>query len=312
MISDPGAVAEPGRPVALSERVVRLTAPNPGMMTGPGTNSYLVGTRELAVVDPGPDDAGHVGALADLGHGRIRWIVVTHTHPDHSPATAGLAARSGAEVIGFSAGDGFAPDRTAVDGFTLSGDGFSLRALHTPDHASNHLCWLLTEEAMLFSGDHIMGGSTVVIGPPDGDMAKYFGSLRRLRLLEPPIATIAPGHGSLLVDPVATIDDVIAHRLEREASVAEALREAGRATVDELLPTVYADVGAELLPVARKTLWAHLRKLADEGEVETTDADDIESLWATGSAKRPDPTDVDHFANRSVSRRTAGQSANQL
>ena len=297
LVLEPAGAPEPGRPVALSALVVRATAPNPGMMTGPGTNTYLVGTTALAVVDPGPDDAGHVEALADLGHGRIRWIVVTHTHPDHSPATAGLAARSGAEVIGFSAGDGFAPDRTAVDGFTLSGDGFSLRALHTPDHASNHLCWLLTEEAMLFSGDHIMGGSTVVIGPPDGDMAKYFGSLRRLRLLEPPIATI---------------DDVIAHRLEREASVAEALREAGRATVDELLPTVYADVGAELLPVARKTLWAHLRKLADEGEVETTDADDIESLWATGSAKRPDPTDVDHFANRSVSRRTAGQSANQL
>jgi glyoxylase-like metal-dependent hydrolase (beta-lactamase superfamily II) len=236
------------------------------MMTGPGTNSYLVGTRELVVVDPGPDDAGHVAALADLGGGRIRWIVVTHTHLDHSPGTAALAARSGAEVIGFGARDGFVPDRTVGDGFTLSGAGFSLRGLHTPGHASNHLCWLLTDEAMLFSGDHIMGGSTVVIAPPDGDMALYLDSLRRLRLLDPPLATIAPGHGS--------------HRLGREAAVAEALRGAGRATVDELLPTVYADVRAELLPVARQTLWAHLRKLAAEGEAGTTDSDDIASPWA--------------------------------
>jgi glyoxylase-like metal-dependent hydrolase (beta-lactamase superfamily II) len=166
------------------------------------------------------------------------------------------------------------------DGFTLSGAGFSLRGLHTPGHASNHLCWLLTDEAMLFSGDHIMGGSTVVIAPPDGDMALYLDSLRRLRLLDPPLATIAPGHGSLLVDPAATIEDVIAHRLGREAAVAEALRGAGRATVDELLPTVYADVRAELLPVARQTLWAHLRKLAAEGEAGTTDSDDIASPWA--------------------------------
>jgi len=271
--------------VALSERVVRLTAPNPGMMTGPGTNSYLVGgpgtgTTGLVVVDPGPDDEGHVRALADLGEGRIRWIVVTHTHPDHSPGAAPLAALTGAEVLGFGARDGFEPDRAVSDGFTLAGDGFSLRALHTPGHASNHLCWLLAEERMLFSGDHVMGGSTVVISPPDGDMARYLDSLRRLLVLEPPLATIAPGHGPLLVDPAATVDDVIAHRLEREAGVVGALRRAGRATVDELLPDVYADVRHELLPVARFSLWAHLRKLVDDGRARSTDPDDIAASWA--------------------------------
>jgi len=137
---DPGAVPEPGRPVPVARGVVRVTAPNPGMMTGPGTNSYLIGERDLVVVDPGPDDAGHLDLLAEVGAGRIRTIVVTHTHPDHAPGAAGLAARTGAEVIGFSERDGFVPDRAVGDGFELAGEGFTLRAVHTPGHASNHLC----------------------------------------------------------------------------------------------------------------------------------------------------------------------------
>jgi glyoxylase-like metal-dependent hydrolase (beta-lactamase superfamily II) len=249
-------------------------------MTGPGTNSYLVGTTEMAVVDPGPDDAGHVAAVAQLGERRIRWIVVTHTHPDHSPGAARLAGLTGAEVIGFDARDGFTPDRSVSDGFVVSGDGFCLRAVHTPGHASNHLCWLLTEERMLFSGDHVMGGSTVVIPPPDGDMTLYLESLRLLAELDPPLSSIAPGHGPLLVDPAATLARLVAHRLEREESVARALGHAGRATVDDLLPRVYADVGDELLPVARKSLWAHLRKLAADGRAESTDPDDVGSSWA--------------------------------
>lgn len=265
--------------MALSERVVRVTAPNPGMMTGPGTNSYLVGTAELVVVDPGPDDAGHTEALAAAGEGRIRWIVVTHTHPDHSPGTAALAARTGAMVLGFDARDGFEPDRSVGDGFTLTGEGFSLRAVHTPGHASNHLCWSLVDERMLFSGDHVMGGSTVVISPPDGDMAVYLDSLRRLLVLEPRLSTIAPGHGSLLTDPAATVEGVIAHRLRREAAVAEALGRSGPATVDDLLPGVYDDVREELLPVARRSLWAHLRKLAADGRARSSDPDDIEATW---------------------------------
>jgi glyoxylase-like metal-dependent hydrolase (beta-lactamase superfamily II) len=260
------------------------------MMTGPGTNSYVVGTTELVVVDPGPDDAGHIEALAAFGRDKIRWIVVTHTHPDHSPGAAALAAASGAEVIGFDARDGFEPDQSVADGFTLAGEGFTLRAVHTPGHASNHLCWLLGEERMLFSGDHVMGGSTVVIAPPDGDMAVYLDSLRRLLVLDPPLSTIAPGHGALLVDPAAAVEGVITHRLERETKVAGALAGAGRATVDELLPIVYTDVGDELLPVARKSLWAHLRKLAAEGGAQSTDVDDIESSWSAPSPVSKGPT----------------------
>jgi glyoxylase-like metal-dependent hydrolase (beta-lactamase superfamily II) len=182
-------------------------------------------------------------------------------------------------VIGFDARDGLVPDVAASEGFTLGAAGFHLRALHTAGHATNHLCWLLTEERMLFSGDHVMGGSTVVIAPPDGDMVVYLDSLRRLLVLDPPLATIAPGHGALLTDPAATVAAVITHRLEREAAVLRALVDAGPVTVDALLPLVYAEVSEELLPVAAKSLWAHLRKLAGEGRARATDVDDRASSW---------------------------------
>lgn len=281
-VLDPTALADPARPVALAPGVVRVTAPNPGMMTGPGTNSYLVGTTEVAVVDPGPDEASHVDALVEAGAGRIRWVVVTHTHPDHAPAAAELAERTGAEVIGFGARDGFEPDRVAGEGFELAGDGFCLRALHTPGHASNHLCWLLLGEQMLFSGDHVMQGSTVVIAPPDGDMAHYLQSLERLRALDPPLRCIAPGHGSLIGDPDDVVAGIVAHRLGRERAVHGALAAARRGTVDDLVPTVYADVHEALHPVARFSLWAHLRKLGDEGRARPEDRDDIAAPWAAG------------------------------
>jgi glyoxylase-like metal-dependent hydrolase (beta-lactamase superfamily II) len=278
---DPGAVPEPGRPMAVAPGVVRVTAPNPGMMTGPGTNTYLIGEREVVVVDPGPDHAGHLDALAGVGAGRIRTIVVTHTHPDHAPGAAGLAARTGAEVIGFGPRDGFEPDRSAGDGFVVDADGRAVRAVHTPGHASNHLCWLLEDEGMVFSGDHVMQGSTVVIAPPDGDMAAYLESLRLLRDLDPGLRSIAPGHGSILGDPAAVLDGIEAHRLGRERMVANALAAAGTATVDDLVPVVYADVHEALHPVARYSLWAHLRKLGDEERAATADRDDITAAWTT-------------------------------
>jgi glyoxylase-like metal-dependent hydrolase (beta-lactamase superfamily II) len=282
-IIDPGAAPEPGPAVALSRIVRRVTAPNPGMMTGPGTNTYLVGTTELVVVDPGPDpaldDGGHIAAVDELGHGRIGWIVVTHTHVDHSPGAAALAQRTGAEVIGFDGRDGFVPDRSVGDGFVLSGPGFTLRAVHTPGHASNHLCWLLEEEAWIFSGDHVMEGSTVVISPPDGDMTLYLASLDTLRTLSPALKAIAPGHGSLITHPRATLDAITVHRLEREGKVASALRSAGTATVDDLLASVYADVDEARHQVARRSLWAHLRKLGTEGRARGEDPDDIDASW---------------------------------
>ena len=279
---DRSAAPEPGRPAALSPLVRRATAPNPGMMTGPGTNTYVVGTTDVAVVDPGPEDEGHVAAidaLAALGGGRIRWIVVTHTPLDHSPAAAALAARTGAHVIGFDARDDFAPDQSVGDGFVLAGPDFSLRAVHTPGHASNHVCWLLEGEGMLFSGDHVMQGSTVVISPPDGDMAVYLDSLAKVRALGPALRSIAPGHGSVIEEPAAILDGIVAHRLRREETVAAALVSIRRGTVDELIPLVYADVEEKLHPVARRSLWAHLRKLADDGRARSEDPDDIDVAW---------------------------------
>jgi len=272
------------RPVAVAPGVVRITAANPGVMTGPGTNTYVLGTDELAVIDPGPDDAGHLDAVAAAGGGAIRWIFVTHTHPDHAPGAAGLAERTGAERLGFASRDGFDADRTVADGFELRRPGLSLRAVHTPGHASNHLCYLaeLPESngsTMLFSGDHVMDGSTVVISPPDGDMAVYLASLAALLRLDPAIDVIAPGHGSLIEDPTATVDAYIAHRLEREDRVATALADAGSATVDELIPVVYADVDEARHTIARRSLWAHLRKLADDGRVRTSDRDSVEATW---------------------------------
>ena len=279
-------------PRTVAGGVVRITAANPGIMTGPGTNTYLVGRDELAVIDPGPDQPDHLDAVADAGGGRIRWILVTHTHPDHAPGALGLARRTGAPCLGFASRDGFVADRAIADGFHLQVPGLSLRAVHTPGHASNHLCYLLERHdraaglpiddgpgRVLFSGDHVMQGSTVVISPPDGDMADYLASLRRVRHLEPAIDVIAPGHGHPIDDPAATIDGYIEHRLRREEKVADALAARGAGTIDDLLPIVYDDVDTERLPIARRSLWAHLRKLADDARVSADDADDVDSSW---------------------------------
>ena len=181
---------EPGLAVHLSARVIRVTAPNPGMMTGPGTNTFLVGggpANRWAVIDPGPSLGVHLEAVMAAAPGPISQILVTHTHPDHSPGAVELAARTGAPVLGRIADHAgnqdptFSPARQPVHGERLSIDeGVSLRVLHTPGHASNHLCFLLEEEATLFTGDHLMGASTVVIGPPDGDMSAYMASLQKL------------------------------------------------------------------------------------------------------------------------------------
>jgi glyoxylase-like metal-dependent hydrolase (beta-lactamase superfamily II) len=275
------------RPETVAPGVVRITAANPGMMTGPGTNTYLIGTGELAVVDPGPDDAAHLDAVAGAGGGRIRWIFVTHTHPDHSPGAAGLAGRTGAERLGFASRDGFTADRTIADGFELRRPGLSLRAVHTPGHASNHLCYLAdlvadrpgTGSTMLFTGDHVMDGSTVVISPPDGDMTAYLASLALLSDLEPRIDVIAPGHGLLIEDPGAAVAAYIAHRHEREERVAAGLAAAGSATIDQLVPVVYQDVDEDRFPIARRSLWAHLRKLTDDGLVRSSDRESAEATW---------------------------------
>jgi len=290
-----GPVPVPGRLDVLAAGLRRLTAPNPGVMTGPGTNTYLVGTREVAVVDPGPDDPRHLEAVlraAVAEGGTVRWVLVTHAHLDHAPGAARLAELAGAEVVGFGARAGFVPDVEAPDGFALESSSFSLTALHTPGHASDHLCWLLDRPRVLLSGDHVMDRVTVVISPPDGDMSQYLGSLRRVADLHPEPEALAPGHGRLLGAPRRVVEAVIAHRLARERRVLDALERAGRATVDELVPAVYADVDPSLFPVARRSLWAHLRKLAADGLAEEVGTSPAPAYRAARAARASSAGDV--------------------
>ena len=261
---------EPGRALRLSARVWRLTAPNPGVMTGPGTNTYFVGSDAAwAVIDPGPDDPAHVQATVAASPGPIRHILVTHTHRDHSPAARRLQALTGAELLGLAAPpradghDDFAPDRSLHDGELLAlGAHATLRVVHTPGHASNHLCYLLLEEKTLFTGDHVMQGSTVVINPPDGDMAAYLASLQSL--LGEDLDWLAPGHGFLMDQPRRRIQALIRHRRAREAKVVEALRALSPVPLGDLLARIYDDVPQRLHPVAERSLLAHLLQLAAE------------------------------------------------
>jgi len=262
----PPEVLEPGVARALSPMVRRIVGPNAGFMTGPGTNTYLIGIDEVVVVDPGPVDDGHLDAILGCGGDRIRWVAVTHHHPDHAPGAVALCERTGAELLAFDRREGVRPDRKLADGDRIEATEFRLRAVHTPGHSSDHLCYLLEEERMLLSGDHIMEGSTVVIKPPDGNMGDYLRSLEKVRALR--LRSIAPGHGRLIERPQEVIDWYIAHRLEREAKVLAALTEAGSAKVDQLVPMVYADVPDGLYPVARYSLHAHLLKLAEDGKVD--------------------------------------------
>jgi glyoxylase-like metal-dependent hydrolase (beta-lactamase superfamily II) len=266
----------PGVASALSPMVRRVLAPNPGVMTGPGTNTYLVGIDEVAVIDPGIEDDGHLDAVVGCGGDRIRWIFCTHTHPDHSPGAAALKKRTGAEVLAFEARDGLEVDTAIEDGHQIEATEFRLSAVHTPGHASNHLCYLLEEERLLFSGDHIMQGSTVVIAPPDGDMALYLQSLERVRSLR--LRSIAPGHGYLIDDPNAVIDEYISHRLERERQVLDAVA-AGDHTTAEIVARLYPGLVEELVIRARQTVHAHLRKLGADGRTASTDADDLDAEW---------------------------------
>jgi glyoxylase-like metal-dependent hydrolase (beta-lactamase superfamily II)/8-oxo-dGTP pyrophosphatase MutT (NUDIX family) len=267
----------PGRPVRLSPRVLRVTAPNGSVMTGPGTNTYFIGEpggRGVAVIDPGPAIDAHVDAIMAAAPGPIEAILVTHTHRDHSPAAAALKARTGARTCGMRARHperqdiDFTPDQALAHGDRIPlGATTTLRVVHTPGHASNHLCYLLEEEATLFTGDHVMQGSTVVIDPPDGDMAQYLRSLDAL--LGEDVHWLAPGHGFLIERPHDEVRRLVKHRLARESKVMDRLRQLPRpADLDTLLPLVYDDVPARLHSVARRSLLAHLLKLEEDGRAQ--------------------------------------------
>jgi glyoxylase-like metal-dependent hydrolase (beta-lactamase superfamily II)/8-oxo-dGTP pyrophosphatase MutT (NUDIX family) len=271
-----------GTAIALAaDRLLRITANNGSVMTGPGTNTYLLRAAgdDWVLLDPGPDDAAHVQAtlslLARLG-GRLGAILVTHTHVDHSPATRHLRAATGATTYGRIAAHPQGQDATFVPDVALQGGerldfggGRVLHTIHTPGHASNHLCYLDEGLRMLFTGDHVMQGSTVVINPPDGEMAAYLASLALLAAMADgtgrPFDVIAPGHGFLIEQPERLLHGLIAHRQRREAKVIAALAVLTPGSLDDLVVRVYDDVPVERHPIARRSLLAHLLHLQAQG-----------------------------------------------
>lgn len=273
----------------LSPLVRRIFAPNPGIFTYTGTGTFLVGQGEVAVIDPGPSIMRHVESILNaLDEGeRISHILVTHTHKDHSPAALHLSRFTGATVMGFGPhGSGprgekltgglgeehveegadphFIPDVAIGSGEVIEGPNWTLEALHTPGHTSNHLCFDLKEEKTLFSGDHVMGWSTSIISPPDGDMALYFESLEALKNMDHDL--YRPTHGPAIENPKAFVDAILTHRKTREQQVLKAVK-AGHATLEGMVPVVYADVDPSLYPAAERSLLAHLIHLADRGEI---------------------------------------------
>jgi glyoxylase-like metal-dependent hydrolase (beta-lactamase superfamily II) len=246
-------------------------AGNAGMMTGPGTNTYLLGEREIAVVDPGPDDARHLESILRAAGSPIRWILTTHTHPDHSPLAATLARRTGAQVIGLAApGDGrqdnsFVPQRQPADGERLQLGSCEVIAIHTPGHASNCVCYFYPPERLLITGDHVLEGVSPVILPPDGDMGAYLNSIDKLFAYD--FEKIAPGHGDVMENGKQVLADLRAHRLAREEKVLRCLKQLSAANIETLTPVVYDDVPADRHQWARLTLMAHLIKLKREQRV---------------------------------------------
>ena len=264
--------------IALSPLVRRIIAANPEMMTGPGTNTYLVGIDEIVVIDPGPDDEAHLDAIAGCGGDRIRWIVCTHTHPDHSPGAAGLAERT-APVLAFDARDELEIDRSLGDGDTIEATEFRLEAVHTPgtrrttSACSSGRSGCSSRATTSWKGRPWSSAHPTVTWPHTSRRSTGCA-------LAAAVEGIAPGHGLRIDDPKAKLDEYVEHRLARERQIADTLRAAGTATPEALVESIYTEVAEELHPVARKTVWAHLRKLADDGEVTGEDPDDIDAAWS--------------------------------
>lgn len=246
----------------VSPLVRRIVADNPGAFTGPGTNTYVVGRGRVAVIDPGPAYGEHVAAILDsLRSEKIEFILLTHSHIDHWPAAPELSRATGAPIYAM----GSHGDKRLTDGDVVGGDGWELTAVHTPGHASDHLCYSLAQERTLFSGDHVMGWSTSVISPPDGNMRAYMSSLQKL--LSRDDAVYLPAHGAPITDPKTHVRSFIEHRQERRAAILRRLA-AGEATIPQLVKAVYVDVSPALHGVAASSVWAHLIELVESGEAD--------------------------------------------
>jgi recombination protein RecT len=263
---------------------MRLTAPNPGAMTGPGTNSYLVGdpATGYVAIDPGPDEPEHLERLWRAAGGDIRMIVCTHSHPDHSPGARPLQALCSGNpaILGLPsaptarAASVFTPGRALADGeeLVLEGGGLrhTLKVIHTPGHAANHMCLVLLEDGLLFSGDHILNGSTTVVDPPDGDMTAYLDSLDKLRAAceTHGIEFIMPAHGYVLGVAPQAIAHLKAHRLRREAKVIAAMQARPQGTLQDWVELAYDDVPQRMWPVAQRSLLAHVQRIEGLGRLQ--------------------------------------------
>ena len=282
---------EYGRADQVSPRIRRVVANNPGPFTYVGTGTYLVGSGDVAVIDPGPADEAHLSALLEAVAGRrVTHILVTHSHLDHSPLARPLQAAAGGVIYGRAAvehaplghqveeGDdaAFRPDVEVEDGQLFDGDGWTLEAIATPGHASNHVAYALHEENALFSGDHVMGWSTTVVTPPDGDMGDYLASLETVRARR--FATLWPTHGPPVTDVAPFLDAYRDHRLQREAQVLEQLA-AGRSRIKEMVPELYAAVDRRLWPAAAMSVWAHLLHLVATGRAVSDSGAGLEAEW---------------------------------
>jgi glyoxylase-like metal-dependent hydrolase (beta-lactamase superfamily II) len=278
----------PGVPSALSPLVRRIVAPNPGPFTGPGTNTYLVGIDEVAVIDPGPDDKRHIDAIIGASmKERVRWVLLTHTHPDHAPGTARLVKSTGAEVLAYGKrldkDNTITPDRVIGEGDTIEGTEFGLEVLHTPGHAPNHLCFLLEEERVLFTGDTVLDGMFSVVSPQrGGDMTQYLASLGRIEKLR--LSRLAPGHGDVIDDARPRIQEYVAHRHDREKQLLALLKQQGPMRIDDMVTTLYADreLHPKLVEAAGWQLHAHLLKLKAEKKVVGTS---VKSAWKLSDAR---------------------------
>jgi glyoxylase-like metal-dependent hydrolase (beta-lactamase superfamily II) len=270
-----------GLAVELSESLVRIVADNGSVMTGAGTNSYLLGKGSLALIDPGPVSEKHCQALLKAAEtrGKIDYIVLTHTHSDHSPGVVDLQKKTGAKLALYPepSGEPFRDIPVIADQGLRHKDFLqshskkfepAIQAIHTPGHASNHLCFYLPQEKVLITGDHLMNGSTVVIASPDGNMTQYIESLELLKSLD--IDYLAPGHGTVMDKPLAVVQHTIAHRLGREAKVLKALSNIVKGDIEQILLEAYADTPSFLHGLAKMSLRAHLEKLEREGKVRSS------------------------------------------
>jgi len=247
----------------VSVRIERVLAPNAGPFTGPGTNTWLLESDgEIVVIDPGPISDAHLGAiLAAVGRRSVTSVLVTHTHSDHAPLANPLARELEVPAYGHAPGPEFEPDLRLTEGSTVTLGGIALEVIHTPGHSDDHLCFLTGR--LLFTGDHIMGGSSVMVE----DMGSYLRSLERLQSLD--LDRLYPGHGPEVEQPQEVISWYIAHRLQREQEVLEAIAE-GAVDVDSIVESVYRNVDRSLHPLAARSVVAHLRKLEEEGRIPRT------------------------------------------